>query len=322
MSFYQDYGCLLTARSFISIARVQSPGAVDPQERLATEFRIPSWFWSAKVQDASGYFYGNSSSTAVVTVFHFLIKYVTGNGSTPTTYGWHTPSFITTWRPSGEIVLLCFNFPLEIQESFKNALAKSPIADLQSHPFAFHSLILDYIIDLHDTSIWKFRDFVRQQEQSRPTLQNPKPDYAGLHDLARHVMHASEVSEIALNVIDSVLQEVSTYDKLQNTATGGGGVACDIRRHRSLLQCINRRSQALEERLRNEINLAFHIATEHDSLIQAQIAHAANVDSSAMKTISILGMIFLPGTFISVSLPIFPSHFFSFAADVFVSVFV
>lgn len=289
--------------SFISTAKSQSTSNTRLQELLAAEFRVPSWFWSAKVQDASGYFYANSGDT-VVTVSHFLVKYIANSKESPPPnepYGWHTPSFVTTWEP-GKLTLLCFNFPAEAQKSFKETLLAAQPTHLTSHPFAVHSLVLDHMVDLHDTAIWKFRDAVRLQEQSRPTLQHPKPDYAGLHDLARHVMHASEVSEIALNVIDSILQKVSTFNTTPAAQSATHmNIAADIRRHRSILQCINRRSQALEERLRNEINLAFHIASEHDSLIQAQIAHAANIDSRAMKTISILGMVFLPGTFISVS---------------------
>lgn len=45
---------------------------------------------------------------------------------------------------------------------------------------------------------------------------------------------------------------------------------------------------------------SFHISTQHDSLVAADLARAAQLDSYTMKTISVLGLLFLPGTFISV----------------------
>ena len=74
-----------------------------------------------------------------------------------------------------------------------------------------------------------------------------------------------------------------------------------IRHQRSILECLHLRSQALEKRLRNEIGLAFNVVAQHDSRIAVRIGEATQVDSAAMKTISVLGLIFLPGTFISVS---------------------
>ena len=44
-------------------------------------------------------------------------------------------------------------------------------------------------------------------------------------------------------------------------------------------------------------------ASKEDSTVMRAIAMESKRDSSAMKTISILGMIFLPGTFVAVSLP-------------------
>lgn len=46
---------------------------------------------------------------------------------------------------------------------------------------------------------------------------------------------------------------------------------------------------------------AFHTNAQHDSLVSSSIAEAAKRDSYTTKAISVLGMVFLPGTFISVS---------------------
>ena len=55
-----------------------------------------------------------------------------------------------------------------------------------------------------------------------------------------------------------------------------------------------------------ENSAAIAKASKEDSAIMREIALETKKDSSAMKTISLLGMIFLPGTFVAVGLD-FPS---------------
>jgi hypothetical protein len=46
--------------------------------------------------------------------------------------------------------------------------------------------------------------------------------------------------------------------------------------------------------------------TQRDSAVMVEIGHATKNDSTAMTTVAIVTMAFLPATFISVSLTIFP----------------
>jgi hypothetical protein len=48
------------------------------------------------------------------------------------------------------------------------------------------------------------------------------------------------------------------------------------------------------------IQQAFSSVAQYDSRIGVRISKATQVDSAAMKTISVLGLVFLPGTFICV----------------------
>lgn len=243
---------------------------------------------------------------------HFLIKYATGAGreqGLDKAYGWHKQSFVTSWSAGKNATLLCFDVAPNLRAGLCKLVQALPVADINRHPFALHGNILEHIVSLYDQAIWDFRDLVRKQEKQRPTIENPDPDYVGMHELARHVMHSSEVSETALNVIDSMLEEEQRYQSNQSPPHITFDPASEIRRQRSLLKGMHLRSRALEERLRNEINLAFHISTQADSLIQAKIAAASQRDSNATRTISILGLVFLPGTFISA---IFSMSFFNY----------
>jgi hypothetical protein len=46
---------------------------------------------------------------------------------------------------------------------------------------------------------------------------------------------------------------------------------------------------------------ALHLTARHDSSVTNHIAELAHRDGETMKGISILGLVFLPGTFVSVS---------------------
>ncbi|GIZ49970.1 hypothetical protein CKM354_001298500 [Cercospora kikuchii] len=131
-----------------------------------------------------------------------------------------------------------------------------------------------------------------------------------MHDLARHVLHSSEALSTALNVVGNIIDELERYQDIHSREAISTSPASVIRHQRSVLQSMHNRALALESRLNNEISLAFHITAQHTSLSSARISEAARVDSNATKTISILGLVFLPGTFISA---IFSMSFFNYS---------
>ncbi|CAF9924567.1 MAG: hypothetical protein ALECFALPRED_002785 [Alectoria fallacina] len=77
-----------------------------------------------------------------------------------------------------------------------------------------------------------------------------------------------------------------------------------------LFKTLKSRSQALGDRLQNEINLAFNTVAQYDSRVVVRIGKAAQKDNATMKTIALLTLIFLPGTFIAA---IFGMGFFNFS---------
>lgn len=95
-------------------------------------------------------------------------------------------------------------------------------------------------------------------------------------------------------------------------------VASRIDFERRMLRNLLLRAQSNKERLQNEISLvgsrkknmlvrlliflqAYNMITQRDSQVMADLGAAARQDSSAMKTIAVVTMAFLPPTFLSVS---------------------
>lgn len=153
--------------SFMTTKDSQTPIDSRLRETLTNSFGVPAWFWTKKSQEASGYWYCNDSeavagssskSSRHVSVFRFIIKYSTGApwaASEPgraDSYDWHRMSFATLWCPSAsKAALLCIDLPAALEKNISQALLDlSSDHGLISHPFAYHEVILEHVIDVYD----------------------------------------------------------------------------------------------------------------------------------------------------------------------------
>ena len=96
--------------------------------------------------------------------------------------------------------------------------------------------------------------------QKRSLSDSLQPDYVGMHDIARHVIHSSEVLAIAIETTTSMIQEHDVFFEenptLRETAPMiSRQIKRDLQLHSTVLKCLHLRSTALEQRLRNEISL-------------------------------------------------------------------
>lgn len=81
-----------------------------------------------------------------------------------------------------------------------------------------------------------------------------------MHEIARHVIHSSEVLAVAIETMTSIIQEHEIFFE-ENPSLPSVAImqSKDLRRNfrlqRNVFKGLHLRSEALEERLRNEINL-------------------------------------------------------------------
>ncbi|KAF8850701.1 hypothetical protein BDZ45DRAFT_186193 [Acephala macrosclerotiorum] len=285
-------------------------------EKLCDQFKIPVTFWSSIAHEASGFFSCQDIRDINGELKTFIKEPIkpasalnnASNVCLP--YVWHRMGFYTMWTPSKSFVVLCFGLPPSLQHSLSN-LGLLNLDD----PFSFHTLLIEKIAALYDAALWSWRDLIRDLEKNRTPPQDPQPNYIMMHELARHTIHSSETLAMAIETIASLIQEHEIFFE-ENASLPLSSIILSKQTRRgfrsqvTLLKCLQLRSKALEERLRNETNLAFNTVAQHDSRIAVQIGEATQVDSAAMKTISVLGLAFLPGTFICA---LFSTSFFNFS---------
>jgi hypothetical protein len=79
-----------------------------------------------------------------------------------------------------------------------------------------------------------------------------------MHELARHTIHSSEMLAVAAETIANLVQEheIFLHDSASPVLSAlSKQTIRTLRSHIAILKCLHLRSKALEDRLRNEINL-------------------------------------------------------------------
>ncbi|KAL2837296.1 hypothetical protein BJY01DRAFT_237933 [Aspergillus pseudoustus] len=262
-------------------------------------------FWSVIDKDLNGTFhcqydYSGSRVTPKISWTCFKLKRVHSADK----YTWKQPSLHITWNhETGRQVVYIFDF-LPYSDGEQDKFLKSlPSREARTHnPFAWHAAFARVVLEQYDEAYWLVRDLVRDHEKNRRFNINNKEFFPELHDIARHAFHYNEIVEVAEHTLTRLVQEQIRWREEDGAAIrDGGGVAHWLNPHQELLLqqkaavALKARSKSLNERLLNEINLGFNL------VLQA--------DSTMMKTIAFVSMVYLPGTFVS---GVFGTNFFDF----------
>jgi len=268
---------------------------VKDRKRLSDAFGIPSWFWTRSSEEASGFFHAQyvsqaNGSNKLNMVSRFLIKHVgdserdkhigkhdlVGDSSDLVTannikngsisYHWQRLSFVYSWQASDQPQLLCL-LPANTLTEFADWWKTENIDMASSSPFILLAKSLEYVVASFDHAVWSWRDVVRHLEKRRLEVDNLQKDWVvRMHEIARHAIHSSEMLEMALHVVDSLLTEIDREKDLDNSrvhsTTGRSDQSGDIKRLKTMLQCIHLRSQALEKRIQNEMALVRNYLTD------------------------------------------------------------
>jgi Mg2+ and Co2+ transporter CorA len=124
-------------------------------------------------------------------------------------------------------------------------------------------------------------------------------DFAGLHNVSKHVTHLREGSDAALHTLERFVEHVKRRTSESTSATRINEQIRDSLEHcETLFHSTKLRLLSLESRMANVINLSFHLVTQQDS--------------KSMKTIAFLTLIFLPASTVA---SIFGSQFFNLSVD-------
>jgi hypothetical protein len=189
--------------------------------------------------------------------YSFKIKQVLNSKNDAyVSYTWYQiMCFALHFPATNSAIIICLDIPRPAQKIIEAKLSSTNWND----SLAFHPILLFAIRDMYNTSVWSLRDFIRAAERQR-TFSTPtstvQPDFVHLHELARHVIHANEVLDVALNTTKRL--QIRCLN-LAAPAAAESDSETDLRDQFEYLEndlrAIKRRSESLHERLQNEIQL-------------------------------------------------------------------
>jgi hypothetical protein len=217
-------------------------------------------------------------------------------------YKWNKLNVFTRWIPSTQqTFIIIFDLKPYVRKEILGSLWRSNLK-LIADPYWPYPIFFDAIARLEEAAVWRIRDRVRSIETQKQQQGVPNPDYRKLHDIGRHAIHVSETLDVAVQSIESI-QRHHINQIMSKTYDRDDEVNEDIRAQmeffRGFISNLRHRSTSNEKRLQNEIQLAFNVVAQYNAGTSVEIGRAAQIDSSAMKTIAFVTLIFLPPTFIS-----------------------
>lgn len=246
----------------------------------------------------------------------FLIKNVEGNQE----YKWTKLNILTQFSSPGNHIMLVFDAVDTTPAMLLQSLMDGRQNDQMSDPFWIYYRFLNDVTILHDASIWRLRDRVRVVEKSSAKSSEERPDYRKLHDLARHAIHIAETTAVTISTMQSIHAAHRRYAEGRSPAQPASFAETVAWKHiqdrllyyEQVCLGFQKRAEALNDRLRNEIQLSFNTVTQQDSDTTIKISKIAQGDSNVMRMIAYLTLMFLPATFISA---VFSTSFFNFNPD-------
>lgn len=236
------------------------------QQLICQTFNIRFAFWNKLTQDASGFFWATQEEQPhdgrmnYASTFRFLVKknqaipMKSVNVSSLCTYTWMKLWFITVWKSPTSSTILCFGLDSEMRNRIHQTITTAnELFDISS-PSHLHASIVGHIVEIFDGAVWSWRNPVRAIEERRASIGCLSDSYESMHELARHIIHSSETLRTAIVVVESMLDNFgSSVSTIPNANTLNAQKEFNF--HLTMLRSLLNRSQALELRLQNEINL-------------------------------------------------------------------
>ncbi|KPM39332.1 hypothetical protein AK830_g7256 [Neonectria ditissima] len=246
-----------------------------------------------------------------------------GNKAPASVYMHHSPArnltlYVIVAPEGGE----WFSFVDRIQQDYdaKDDPKATPKA-IATSPFMLHALIgsiafeqsTDYNAEIRTRLMEQLKkiNFDEEPGNGIPTRAvNTLRDMEGRFELEGITIHLNQVSQMINTGLSSVFSSIQHSERLlsahktfcERNRIGAPGTLVD--RTNGILhylldafQCQQNYLNGYNLRKETAMNFVFHIVTQQDSATNLKVAYRMSNDSSSMNTVTILTMIFLPGTF-------------------------
>ena len=172
-----------------------------------------------------------------------------------------------------DVEMFCFGAPTTVRERFRTFKDIAACDDIMQDPYVLLEIVLEEMHKVMDRTAWMLSDVFGTVELQTLELANepgraakklPTDHFPRLHNLAKHCIYLQENCESALATLDALREH---HDALtgDNQCFFRNSTKLAFNYQRTLFQSTQRRLDSLDARMRNIIQLSFHIVTQGDS---------------------------------------------------------
>ncbi|KAK4247700.1 hypothetical protein C7999DRAFT_14304 [Corynascus novoguineensis] len=277
---------------------------------LATKYHLPEEFHFERVQGVThsfGHLLGGDGSETLW--MHFLVELPQKDrpNEQPNWLHW---GFVMTWLPKivrtaststtsqsnkkYSVALIAFQPPFEMFQRIFNFVRFANWADVTVDPYVLVDLALMSWYHRFDQVAWEVTALVRTEEidvfRRARLLRSAESSIEGLdlhrlHTSAKDAIFMLEGLDAAIRLAEAAMSAHEWSRQRDETVSEN---THRLLRHRlELFHSTRLRMVSCQARIKNSVDLAFHINTAHDSLVNLR-------NSRSVRTISIVGMVFIP----------------------------
>ncbi|KAM0246874.1 hypothetical protein ACHAQJ_010077 [Trichoderma viride] len=275
------------------------------------KFNIPPVWWTTLARRANGYFgYENvldadgMTRTGTISWVRFIMKrvskYLNHHDKDDIKYEWVKLNAFIRWHAlenRTEIILFDHpDFARKVGDCLISNINRRELCD----PFWVYPIMAEQVAIFQDECVWGSRDLIRSYEKQRSLYRDL---FVYLHEVSRHSIHINETLYVAESILDSMQKYHNHFTSTEEPSDSkmidpfSQNIQNRLGHFHTTIIHLRHRAESNHERVKTEISLSYN--------------KSAQVDSSATRSISVIGLIFLPAAFVA---SIFSTSFFNFDA--------
>ncbi|KAH7132688.1 hypothetical protein EDB81DRAFT_659705 [Dactylonectria macrodidyma] len=196
--------------------------------------------------------------------------------------------------PQCNVTLICFETSPEVQNELETLVRELKMKEILHHPSILWEIIMYHLSMALDAELWRLTEVFKTEQRTlgyltaRPSKALSEIDFSALHLLADHMVLILEGARGLLATIDGLIDHHES-----SIGSSPGFLARKTRDalnyRRRYVQSIVERGTTFDKRISNMISLFFsHVSLQDSGLMMR--------DSSSLRSIALITLIFLPIT--------------------------
>ncbi|CAP68207.1 uncharacterized protein PODANS_7_4700 [Podospora anserina S mat+] len=195
---------------------------------------------------------------------------------------------------NARITLLCFEPSPFLEEELVNLPQRIDCSQIMANPFILLEMIMYDLYMQLDINLWELRDIFQVEQKhfgyltANPTLPLADIDFSALHLLADYIIMLREGCHGLLSTVDAIVDHYQKYSTVEDAILRDKTYEA-FKYRRRLVASTSERAGTFEKRINNLTTLFFNHISQQDNAMLMR-------DSSSVKAIAVVTLVFLPIT--------------------------